>query len=175
MAVLVILAIAAAIVLPEFGRHDDLKLASASRELQADLLFAQSRAMATGKTIYVHFDMRAGKYSLLESIDPPHVMRHPDSRLPYEVELGAGFLQGVIIESATFDGNAVLAFDAMGRPYSSGSASSSLAPLNAGSIVLSGGGNSQTLTIEPVTGHLKLTRDAARGETPPAADRTLLR
>src|SRR5258708_5270719 len=99
MAVLVLLAITSAIVLPEFGKHDDLKVASASRELVADLSYPQSRAIADGRLVYVKFDLARGRYAMLDSIAPEKMIRHPASGLPYEIDLGAGALKGVAIKS----------------------------------------------------------------------------
>ncbi|HET6251773.1 MAG TPA: GspH/FimT family pseudopilin [Tepidisphaeraceae bacterium] len=155
MAVLVIFAIASAIVLPQFGKHDDLTAASASRELVADLAFAQSRAIATRKMLYVWFDPAAGKYRVLVSIDPPTLARHPVSQAPYEVTLGDGPLGGVSIAAANFDGSATIAFDERGMPWSCGEGNAPM-PLDHGEILLKCGEITATLTISPVTGQINV-------------------
>jgi len=155
MTVLVILTIISAIVLPQFGKHDDLKVTSASRELVADLLYAQSQAIATGKIVFVQFDPAAGKYQVLESIDPPQLMPHPASHLPFEIQLGTGELNGVTIATAGLGQKNTLAFDATGGPFLY-DGTRTLLPLDAGAIVLCSGEVRQTVSIQPVTGEIKV-------------------
>src|ERR1700684_3563629 len=103
LAVVVILALASAVVLPQIGDHDDSKVASAARELTADLLYAQSCAIATGRTHYIVFDAAHGKYTVMDSIDPPHAIGHPVQAGAFEVVIGRGPLQGVTAEAIDFD------------------------------------------------------------------------
>jgi type II secretory pathway pseudopilin PulG len=154
LAVVMILAIAAAVALPQLGGHDDVKLASASRELTANLLFVQNRAISMGKTQYVAFDCDRGSYEALDSIDPPVRLAHPDLRGPFHIDVGLGVLTGVSIQSADFDGHHVLAFDALGTPYQYDSVAHQLSPMKTGSIVFASGSQSMTVTVTPLTGVL---------------------
>jgi prepilin-type N-terminal cleavage/methylation domain-containing protein len=153
--VIAILAIVSAIAIPQFGPRDDLKTASAAREIIADLLYAQSQAITTGKTHYVAFDPDGG-YRVMDSVVPPHVLLHPASRTPYEIRFASGPLSGVVAERIDFDGAVILAFDSTGAPgaYSAGTAT--LSPLMRGAIVLTSGQSTLTLTIEPFTGAINI-------------------
>src|SRR4051794_19271606 len=70
LAVVVILGIASAIIVPQIGSRDDQKAASAARVVMADLLYAQNRAIATQKTHYVLFDTGAQVYRIFDSLSP---------------------------------------------------------------------------------------------------------
>ena len=156
LAVVMILAIASAVILPQIGSHDDIKLSAASRELTADLLYVQNRAVSTGKTLYVVFDVSTGTYEAMESIEPRKTLVHPTSHEPFRVSVGADALGGTSIRSADFDGQTVLAFDALGTPYQYSFSSRVLSPMKEGSIVLACGPQTITVTIAPFTGVVKV-------------------
>lgn len=156
LTVVIILGLTSAVVLPQFGDHDDSKVASAARDLTADLLYVQSRAIATGRTHFVVFDAAHGKYAVLDSIDPPNMILHPMEAVPFDVEIGRGPLQGVTTGVIDFDGQTTLAFDALGTPYSYAPATQALTPLNAGSIVLVKGAAVRTISVQPATGEIKV-------------------
>jgi len=156
LAVMVILGMVSAVVLPQFSDHDDSIVTSAARELTADLLYAQSRAIATGRTHYVVFDAAHGKYAVMDSIDPPNVIRHPVQTAPFEVVIGSGPLQGVSTSVIDFDGQTTLAFDALGTPYSYLPAKKALSPLHAGSVVLMKGAAVRTISVGPLSGDIKV-------------------
>src|SRR5580765_4149772 len=65
LAVVVILGIASAIIIPNMGTRDDLRTAAAARTLVADLIYAQNQAITSGKMVYVRFDTANNKYTLL--------------------------------------------------------------------------------------------------------------
>ena len=152
LAVVVILGLLSAVVLPQLGNSDDSKVASASRELVADLLYAQSCAIATGRMRYVVFDAVRGKYAVMDSLDPPGVILHPVEKAPYEVVIGKGPLQGVCASVIDFDKQTTLAFDALGTPYACPPPPHAPSPMNAGSIVLTSGMASRTIAVQPMSG-----------------------
>src|SRR5437773_1825834 len=87
LAVVVILGIAAAVIVPQIGRRDDLTASSASRIIMADLLYAQNRAIATQQMRFVQFDLANGTYSLLSQISPSVVYStHPITKQNYTVQ-----------------------------------------------------------------------------------------
>jgi prepilin-type N-terminal cleavage/methylation domain-containing protein len=156
IAVVMILGIVSAVVIPYVGEHDNQKIASAGRQLIADLSYAQSRAIATGRVHYVVFDMGRGKYDLCDSIEPLGVMIHPVEQTPYEVIFGAGPLEGVRAHEVSFDGQTILAFDATGTPCSCATSTARRAVMNAGSITLECGKETLTVTIAPFTGEISV-------------------
>jgi type II secretion system protein H len=65
LAVIVILGIASAIVIPQIGTRDDMRVKAAARTLIADLIYAQNLAISTGQVVYVRFDVAGNQYSML--------------------------------------------------------------------------------------------------------------
>ncbi|HWE01276.1 MAG TPA: GspH/FimT family pseudopilin [Tepidisphaeraceae bacterium] len=155
IAVVAILGILSLIAIPQFGPNDDQKIASAAREITADLLYAQSQAIATGKTHYVVFDSADG-YRIMDSMIPPHPIPHPASGLPYEIHFTVGPLRGVTVTNIDFNGAGTLAFDPTGMPCSISPETGSLSPLVRGSAALKVGQSTLTLTIEPLTGAVNI-------------------
>jgi prepilin-type N-terminal cleavage/methylation domain-containing protein len=156
LTVVLILGIVTAVVLPQIGSHDDLKVASAARALAADLLYAQSQAIATGKTHYVVFNAVRATYALMDRIDPPNVLVHPTLSIPYELGFGSGPLEGVTLAEVSFDGETTLAFDALGTPHSCTAPAGKLSALNVAAIVLRSGDYKLTVTIQPGSGEIKV-------------------
>src|SRR5690349_20053776 len=67
LAVVVILGIASAIIVPNMGTRDDMRATAAARTLVADLIYAQNQAISSGKWVYVKFDTANNKYTLLST------------------------------------------------------------------------------------------------------------
>jgi len=155
LCVVVIIGFASAIIIPQMSSRDDLRCASAARELMGDLLYAQSRAIALGQMHYVQFNPATGTYQVLDAVAANHVITNPLSQSAYTVTVGTGPLARVSITSATFDGNPTLAFDTMGVPYSWTSAAGPVA-LSAGSVVFTSGTNKKTVSVSPYSGQIKV-------------------
>ena len=92
----------------------------------------------------------------MDGIDPPHIVLHPASRTPYEVHFAAGPLHGVTVGKIDFNGALTLAFDATGAAAAYSPDAASLSPLTHGSIELTSGQSTLTLTIEPFTGAINI-------------------
>jgi len=65
LAVVVILGIASAIIIPQIGSRDDMKTAAAARVIVADLIYAQNLAISNGTPVYVRFDKANNQYTML--------------------------------------------------------------------------------------------------------------
>src|SRR4051812_48658675 len=87
LAVVVIIGIASAIVIPQIGNRDDLKGAAAARVLVADLIYAQNLAVATQSTTYVKFDTANNKYTILTAASSggDTIAKHPLTQQNYVV------------------------------------------------------------------------------------------
>jgi prepilin-type N-terminal cleavage/methylation domain-containing protein len=128
LAVVVILGIASAIVIPQLGNRDDLIVASAARVLMSDLIYAQNRAITNQQPTYIRFyeSSSGNRYDVLSDCTPDAVIEHPVNRTPYTVEFGTGpaaRLRSIRIESAKFNGLSgthenefTLGFDELGTP-----------------------------------------------------------
>ena len=133
LAVVVILGIASAIIIPQIGTRDDLRAAAAARVLIADLIYAQNLAISSGKGVYIKFEKASNKYSMLTedaSGFPTVAISHPVTQTSYVVQFGdvnasrEDSWETVSINSVTlngidpaFHGEFTVGFDEIGAPY----------------------------------------------------------
>jgi prepilin-type N-terminal cleavage/methylation domain-containing protein len=157
LAVVVILAIASAVILPRVSDHEDLDTSSAARTVMADLLYAQNRAISTQSMQYVSFDIPAQEYGLYSSMSPQQVLQHPVYLDNYVMTFGQGGTNDVsadvILTSASFNGQDTVAFDETGVPYSYSSGTTT-ALSGTGTIVLTCGTYSLTVSVSQDTGEI---------------------
>lgn len=166
--VVVILGIASAIIIPQVGTRDDMRVAAAGRTLIADLIFAQNQAITTGRKVYVRFDVAANRYSLCSAVATAGdtLLIHPLTQSSYIQQFGAtsrGW-EAMKIASADFDGVDALypneftvAFDEIGSPYVYCYDYNATDDLSAGSIVLQAGQFTNTIRISPATGEISIS------------------
>ena len=116
--VLVILAIAAAIIIPNISSTDDLKATSAARMVATDFQYAQNMAITHQEPVTVTFTTSNESYTLSNASGP---LIHPMTKSAYTVNFGAmnGF-EGLDIVSADFFGSLAVTFDELGAPDNSG-------------------------------------------------------
>jgi prepilin-type N-terminal cleavage/methylation domain-containing protein len=159
LAVVVILGIASAIIVPQIGTRNDLMCASAARLVMADLVYAQNRAIATQSTVYVDFSTTAKTYSVKTAM-PSTYATNPITKDNYIVYFNGATsptkgLESIVLNSASFDSGQTLAFDELGTPmvYSSGPPATTTA-MSSGNIVLKCGTYTLTITIEANTGEI---------------------
>jgi prepilin-type N-terminal cleavage/methylation domain-containing protein len=160
LVVVIILGIAAAVIVPHIGSRSDLKATSAARLMMADLIYVQNRSISQQRMHYVQFDAGTGSYKVLETITAPQVIiTHPVEQSPFVVAIGAAgpsALNDVSIDSVSFDGQTVLAFDEMGTPYAHNAGTGVTTALTSGTISLKCRNMLLNIIIEPFTGELRL-------------------
>jgi len=159
LCVVVIIGIAASIIIPSIGTRDDLRAASMARVVMADLIYAQNRAVSLQKVQYVRFNTATQQYEVLDSIAPDALITHPVEQRPFQVKLSTGRtddLKYVKLDSISFDGKPVLAFDELGTPLSFDPGTGSKPPMVSGNIVLKSGTYQLTISVEPYSGELKV-------------------
>ncbi len=158
LTVLVILGILSAILVPQLGGQSDFDAAAAARAVMSDLLYAQNRAIGTQQMQYVSFNVSQQRYGLYSLMSPQTVLTHPVNHNNYVRTFGASGLNNIdasSLTSASFAGQATIAFDEMGAPYSYNTATNSVTLLSsAGTVVVSSGSYSLTISIEPDTGDM---------------------
>jgi type II secretory pathway pseudopilin PulG len=157
LGVVIILGVMAAVILPQLGSTRDQNSIAAAREVMADLLYAQSRSISLQQMHYVQFNASSGNYQVMTSVSPAVIISNPVSGQPYTVAFGSSSATGLAtmnLTSASFDGQSVIAFDSMGVPYSYNTTTSTAAALVSGTIVVSSGTASSTITIAPFSGQL---------------------
>ncbi|HYO07442.1 MAG TPA: GspH/FimT family pseudopilin [Tepidisphaeraceae bacterium] len=163
LCVVVILGIASAIIVPQMGTRDDMRVASAARTLIADLIYAQNQAISGGKMVYVKFDATNNKYTLLSTAKTGGdvAISHPITQADYAQPFGAASrgYELITLESAIFHGLdaqyqnlTTVAFNELGVPYVYSYALNSTNDMNTGSIVLKCGQFTKTITIAAATG-----------------------
>ncbi len=140
--VLVIGLIVAGAAIPSAHTVDDRWVSADACILQADLEFAQARAIATGQSHRVLFAKERDVYQV-ES--PPGVLlEEPLSKKPWSRDLAGTDKTGTRIVEVDFAGAAALIFDAAGRPSAKGSVTLELGEFKA------------VVTVEAVTGKVTL-------------------
>ncbi len=155
--VVVILGIIAAIIIPQLGSRDDLKLAAAARGMIADLSYAQSQAIATQTRQFVVFGQT--QYSLKkQSGSALQLISHPVNPGTFVVDYTSGTLSGIIISECDFAGQATIGFDELGSPMAYNTATNTISTLtSAGTIRIQSGDLSLTISIEPYTGEMSVS------------------
>lgn len=158
LAVLVIMGVAAAMVIPRIGNRDDLKTASAARVVMANLIFAQNRAISLQKTQYVKFDVANKTFSVIDTPAPLAYVTDPVTLANAGGTFGnagSNGLVGVTLTSANFDGQTTIAFDELGTPHAYNFATgATTAMVNTGTIVLRAGTTTLTISVEPYSGEI---------------------
>lgn len=143
MILLVIGIILAGAALPAPHTLDDQRLIGVARVLEADIGFAQARAIATGQNHRILFAVGGqGVASSYRVESPPGVLLdEPLSRKPWE----RVFEDGTEIVSASFGGQLALLVDGAGEPA------------NSGTVLLRNGPFEASATVLAVTGEVELT------------------
>lgn len=168
LVVVVILGIISAVIVPKLGAHDDLTLAAAARTLTADLMYVQNLSISTQTMHVVRFDTANNKYTIFKYTSPSTeaTLTHPLQAQPYVQQYGSTNVQmkKMVLTSATFTGldatytliNSV-GFDELGTPYVYDSSKSPRTnEMVSGSIVLTCGANTSTISIDRYTGEIKV-------------------
>jgi prepilin-type N-terminal cleavage/methylation domain-containing protein len=179
MCVMVILAIAAAMVFAGLGdltSQNSFQAQAEARQVLADLLYAQNRAIATQSNVYVTFNTAssttngvAGQTYALCSALPSTFLTNPVSQASYTNSWSGKTWS---ISSASLNGQTAMYFDPLGMPWtctatgSSGAlmannASASPSPPFPSStytpyIAISSGGYTVYVAIQPSTGDMTI-------------------
>jgi prepilin-type N-terminal cleavage/methylation domain-containing protein len=139
--VIVIMAVIAALVIPEVARSDSFQAQGAARMLVGDLLYAQNEAISHQQQRQVVFDPGGESYRLLDG----QGVTLPASWLggSYRVNLDQQNFGSVDLVSTTFANNTVR-FDDLG------------APSEGGDIELAAGSHRYRITVVPLTGRVEV-------------------
>ncbi len=156
--VTVILSILAVTAIPAFINQAERRTGVASSRLASHIRFARELAMTTRRRTWVTFFSADNRYLVqiegtvgsgpgnrIDVADP----ETGNSRL--EVHLDQGDYPGIVLHSVDFGGRAEVEFDRLGQPYNG-----SGVPLHSnGSVILSAGGQTRTITVYAQTGLVK--------------------
>jgi prepilin-type N-terminal cleavage/methylation domain-containing protein len=151
--VVAILGIAGAMVIPQMGSTDVLRIQAAVRTLVSDINFIQSDALARQQARAIVFDPPANKYTLVEV---PGSTINLGTDTIYVVNFNNSIkFHDARIESANFDGDEVLLFDELGGPIVTPGGST---PSAGGRVVVSGSGTTYEVIVEAYTGRVIVNR-----------------
>jgi len=156
LTVVVILGIASAIVVPQLGSRDDLRAASATRQVMADLIYAQSRAISTQHKHYIEF--AGNQYTISSRPDDSSsltTITHPITKEPYVQTVGVANtpLEKVKINSINFASTSWVCFDEFGAPFTYDPNTNTLTTMSSiGTIEIGCGTEKLTISVEPYTG-----------------------
>jgi len=143
MVVLIIMAIAAAIIIPQAVGTSSLQAQSAARMVMADLEYAQSQAIFTQAPVTVTFNSAGDSYTISNASGP---LVHPITKEEYVIDLhNQRGLESVSIAAVSFPGSAVT-FDALGAPDSGGG------------LTVSAKEHAYQITVAPISGRVTVTR-----------------
>ncbi len=140
--VMIILAIAAAVIVPQAVGTSGLEAQSAARMIMADLEYAQSQAIVTQETIEVDFSVTGNSYTVSNTSGP---LIHPITKKQYVIDFDSqqGF-QSVAIDSVGFGGGSKVRFDSLGAPDPDGS------------VTVAAGAHAYRVNVAPVSGRVSV-------------------
>jgi prepilin-type N-terminal cleavage/methylation domain-containing protein len=151
--VILVLAIAAAIVIPSIGSASESQAIAAARVLQSDLEVTRSLAVTTQQPYSLVFSPDRQSYKVVVNYSgAPYAsvvpVGHPVNRgQSFEVTFsGLNGMQSVVVTSANFGGQAYATFQPLGDPVSPGS------------VVLRSGNSEMTVAVEGLTGIITAVR-----------------
>ncbi len=134
MAVVLILAIAGALVMPMFGKTADSELRAAARLVAADLDYAKIGSVThADDPRLVAIDKDNNTYHIAAQSSPDTPLTNPATQKDYVVAFGSGrasTLQHVTIDHYDFDGDNQLAFGIYGQLDQTRDATITLVPAN---------------------------------------------
>lgn len=151
--VVALLGIASAVVIPQVGSTDVLRVQAAVRTLVADMTYAQSDALARQQTRAIVFDTVANIYTLVEV---PGNTVEPTNNTMYSVNFNNNLkFHDARITAAAFAGQPTLLFDELGGPIDS---PGSTTPGAGGVVTITGSGAVFDVTVEAYTGRVTVVK-----------------
>lgn len=169
LAVVAILGIAAAMLIPSMSQTGILRVQAAVRTIVSDITFIQSDAVAFQERRAIIFDVDTSTYRLVmvpgNTIDAELNTMYDPGRQGgrYIVDFTDKVYGGARITDANFDGENVLIFDAMGGPVADAASDE---PGSGGTITVVGSGSTFEVSIEAFTGRVTATRVEVTEEGP---------
>lgn len=161
LVVVTVLGIAAAMVIPQMGSANVLRVQAAVRSVVADITLAQSDALAMQEARAIVFEPDENRYTLVEVVGDDI---DPEANAMYESSgPGQRFVRdfdetewgGAAITAAAFDGDETLVFDEMGSPIQEAGDST---PGLGGTVTITGSGSVFTVSVDAYTGRVTVSR-----------------
>lgn len=137
--IILIIAVLAVTLVPRLKESTEFRLPITARKVTQDIRYARQKGMDTRVTYGVYFSAAPNIYWVYRSVSGTRA-EDPLTRQDYDVNLNADEYTGVTISSVDFGGYDSVEFDAFGTPSSGGT------------VVLSDGSNTRTISVEAATG-----------------------
>ena len=154
LAVVVILGISSMVVIPLISDTTDLQATSAARQIVSTLLFAQTAAIAHQEQYRVVFDTANNRYDVRDGSGAVIADPVAPGKL-YQVDFDESMeLSRVSLSNVNFNSKSSVWFDRLGAPYS-GDPVDNTAMTN-GEVAVTAGQRTVTVTVEPVSGRIKV-------------------
>lgn len=148
--IIVLLTIVAVVAGPRLANITGVKVSATARKLQADMTYTQNLAMTSNQRHRVVFPSTTS-----------YEVRDASGALATNPHDGGGFTvttDAGITMSWSFNGDSALnrgvEFDTLGRPYLYAGASPSATTIAVGTVTVTGGGTTRTVTVQPQTGQV---------------------
>jgi len=153
MIVMVLLAILAAIIIPQASDTRQDAVIAAARMAAYDMQFAQSEAQKLDARVTVSFDTATERYTIA---GPSGLLTNPATHAPCDIDPRTATGEPSLdITSAEFGGgNPSVTFSPDGEPLQGGT---EVPIANGSSVVFTCGNFSRTLTITPTLGKISVT------------------
>ncbi len=150
--VVVILIIGALAVIPMISSAASVQVDAAADMLAADLEYAKSLAISRADVYRVYFNESQNYYEVQDSSG--NVIEHPVKHKDFTVDFDAmSHLDRVTIDDVDFDGTTEVRFNYLGSPLDGGGGD-----LDAGTVTLVAGDSEIKVTVEAVTGMIRVNR-----------------
>jgi type II secretory pathway pseudopilin PulG len=146
--IIVLLTIVAVVAAPRLANIAGVKVSATARRLQADMAYTQNLAMTSNQ-----------RHRLVFPSTTSYEVRDTSGALVTNPSSGGGFsvtTDSGITLSWSLNGDSALnrgvEFDTLGRPYLYAGSSPSTTNIAAGTVTVTGGGTTRTVTVQPQTG-----------------------
>jgi prepilin-type N-terminal cleavage/methylation domain-containing protein len=166
--VIAVLGLAAALVIPQMGSVQVLRVQAALQTVVSDLTFAQADAIAFQQRRAVVFDTENNRYRLVSvpgsTIDEANTLYLPEGAGGrYIVNLNVDRYAGARLASSTFTTASPLVFDDLGSPMADAGSDT---PGSGGTVTITGSGQTWAVVVEPFTGRISVRKVEATMATP---------
>ena len=113
--VIVVIGILAAVAVIKISGTSATEVSAATRKVISDIQYAQDLAMTTGNHVKIQFDVQNNSYQLVwgDGTPIPNIMGSGN----FVVQYGTGSFPHVVLTGTGLN-EGILAFDAIGQPYS---------------------------------------------------------
>jgi Tfp pilus assembly protein FimT len=150
--IIVLVGIVALLAVPRLANLVGVKASATARKLQSDVVYTQSLSMTTNTRHRLVF-LSSTSYEVRDAAGA--LATNPDGQGGFSVAMGSGITLSWSLNGITV-ANRGVEFDTLGRPYFYSGSTPSVSNLAAGTITVSGGDTTQTVTVQAQTGMVSI-------------------